>query len=293
MPKQSTGGAVMRNGLIFGSLIAAMVIGNVIFRWLTGGYEITSQTNGGVTSVNDFSTGSSFLLGCVIFLGILALTFVAGMLTSRKTGGVGSGSLAGLVAGALGALLGGVAAVIIILTVVAPSIQAPAGSNMTQSQMQGFLIGAEIFGLIFALFAYGGFGAGLGALGGLVGRNSYLRANPPQPYQQPFYPGGPWQPGAYYPAAPYPGAPYAPPQYPSPQYPSPQYPAAPYPGPQYPGQPYPGHQYPAPAYGPPYVGLQYPATMPPSSQADDSAPPAAPAQQQEPQPQEPQPPQQD
>ncbi len=232
MPQQSTGGAVLRNGLIFGAIIAALIIGDSVTLWLTGANDISSQTNGSVTSVNFFISGLSALLGFGIFLGALALSFVAGMRVARRTGGIGSGSIAGLIAGASGALVGGVVSLIITITLEAPGIQPTAGSGLTQSQMQGMLIGADVFGLIIGLFQYGGFGAGAGALGGLVGRNSFLKANP-QPYQPPFYPGypgypgGPWQPGVYYPAAPYPAAPY---------------PAAPYPGPQYPASPYPGQQ---------------------------------------------------
>ena len=230
MPQQSSGGAVMRNGLIFGAIIAALIIGDTIVGWLTGAYDISSQVNGSISSVNLFISGVSALMGCAIFLGALALTFVAGMLTARRTGGVGGGSLAGLVAGAFGALLGGGASLIVTITLEAPGIQSPMGSGMTQSQMQGMLIGAQVFGLVAGLFQYGAFGAGAGALGGLVGKNSYEKAHPSQAYQPPVYPGypgGPWQPGAYYPGAPYPGAPY--------------------PGPQYPAQPYPGQQgYPMP-----------------------------------------------
>jgi hypothetical protein len=232
MPQQSSGRAVMRNGLIFGAIIAALIIGDTIVGWLTGAYDISSQTNGSISSVNLFISGVSALMGCAIFLGALALTFVAGMLTSRRTGGIGGGTLAGLVAGAFGALLGGAVSLIVTITLEAPGIQAPAGSDMTQSQMQGMLIGAQIFGLVAGLFQYGAFGAGAGVLGGLVGKNSYEKANAPA-YQLPpfYYPGMPGQPGAYYPYAPYPG----------PQYPAPPYaPPPPYAGPQYPMQPYPG-----------------------------------------------------
>lgn len=248
----------MRNGLIFGAVIAALIIGDTIVGWLTGAYDISSQTNGSISSTSFFISGVPALMGCAIFLGALALTFVAGMLTARKTGGVGGGSLTGMAAGALGALLGGVASLIVTITLEAPGAQPPVGSGLTQSQMQGMLIGSEIFGLVAGLFQYGAFGAGLGALGGLVGRNSYLKANPPA-YQAPFYPGAPWLPGAYYPSAPYPG-------------------------PQYPGAPYPGPQYPAPPYGapPPYAGPQYP--MPPYPGQAQAGYPMPPAQPQEPQP---------
>ncbi len=240
MPQQSTGSVVMRNGLIFGAVIAALIIGDTIVGWLTGAYDISSQTNGSISTTSFIISGVSALMGCAIFLGALALTFVAGMLTARKTGGVGGGSLTGLVAGAFGALLGGVASLIVTITLEAPGAQPPVGSGLTQPQLQGMLIGAEIFGLVAGLFQYGAFGAGAGALGGLVGKNSYEKTHPPQAYQLPFYPGypgGPWQPGAYYPAAPYPS-----PQSPAPPYaPPPPYAGPQYPMPLYPGQPQAGY----------------------------------------------------
>jgi len=246
----------MRNGLMFGAILGAINVGGVIVQWLTGGYNTTSQVNGGFTSVTFADTGVPAIVSCVNFLVALALPFIAGMLAARRTGRVGDGSLAGLVTGAAGALFGGVASVVVILTLVAPSLQPPEGSVFTPSQLQDILIGGAIFGLVGGLLLDSGLGAGLGALGGLVGRSSYEKANPPA-YQPPFYPYAPGQPGAYYPG-------YSP---------------APYPGQQYPPSPY----APPPYAPPPYAGQQYPAPPYPGQAGD----PTTPAQ-----PQEPQPPQQ-
>lgn len=243
MPQPSSSGAVMRNGLIFGGILGALYIGNTLVQWLTGAYAPTSQVNGGITSVNFASTGISAVFTCGVFLALLGLTFVAGMLATRRTGSVGDGSLAGLVAGAMGALVGGVTNIVVILTLVAPGYQPPADSVLSQSQMQQFLVGGAILGVVGGLALDAGLGAGLGALGGLVGKSSYQKANTPM-YQPPFYPVAPMQPGAYYPYAPYPG-----PQYPAPPYagPPPYAPPPPYAGPQYPTQPYPGQpSYPMP-----------------------------------------------
>ncbi len=64
-------------------------------------------------------------------------------------------------------------------------------------------IGIYILGLIFAI----GVGAGIGALGGLLGRSQARKNAPPQPYQDQPYPGQP------YPPQPYPGQPYPPQPY--------------------------------------------------------------------------------
>lgn len=223
MPQQpSARGLIFRNGLIFGGIIAAIALANVFISWQLGAYNVFSQVGSGATTPT--VNGTTTLLGCAIYLVDLALLFVAGMLTARKTGSVGAASLTGLVAGIIGALIGSGIALVLIMTVIAPQIHVPADSSISQSQMQAIIIGGAIFGVVIALIVDGGFGAGIGALGGLVGRNTYQQANPPQPYQQSFYPGAVGQPGAYPPPPPYAG-----PQYPAaPQYPSQaDYPATP------------------------------------------------------------------
>ncbi|HEX9036446.1 MAG TPA: hypothetical protein VF808_05595 [Ktedonobacterales bacterium] len=247
----SSRGLVWRNGLIFGGIIALIGLANVFLDWQLGAYNYTVNPATGTPT----ATGGSPALGCVVFLVDLALTFVAGMLTARASGSVGAASLTGLVAGLLGALVGGVIAAVLIIVVIAPQIQLPTGSGVSQSQLQSILIGVAIGAVVLGLLVDGGVGAGVAALGGLVGRNSYQQAHPPQPYQQSFYPGGqvggqPYAP----PPPPYTGAP----QDPTPQYPAPQYPPQPYPG-QQPPPPYAGEQPTTPEQPPtPYPGGQPP-----------------------------------
>jgi hypothetical protein len=240
MPRPSTSSQVWRNGLIFGVIIAVIGLANTFLSWSLGAYNITTNPVTGAPTTGA-GPGTS-LIGCGIFLVNLALIFVAGMLTARATGSVGAASLTGLVAGLLGAVISGVVGAILIITVIAPQIHIPSDSGISQSQTQGIFIAAAIGGAVLALLIDGGVGAGVAALGGLVGRSSYDKANPPQPYQQSFYPGAPA------------GAP--------------PYPGQPYPGQPYPGQPYP--QYPAPP----------PMAMPPDpSMTPPMAPPQEPPQQ--------------
>jgi hypothetical protein len=250
MPRPSTSSQVWRNGLIFGVIIAVISLANTFLSWSLGAYNMNYDATTGVPTTG--AGPSTTLLGCGVFLVNLALIFVAGMLTARATGSVGAASLTGLVAGLLGAVVGGVVSAILVVTVIAPQIQIPSDSGISQSQIQGIFIAAAIGGAILGLLIDAGVGAGVAALGGLVGRGSYEKANPPQPYQQSFYPGAPAG------AAPYPGQPY----------PGQPYPAQPYPGQPYPGQPTP--QYPAP---PPMVMPLDPSMKPPM------APPQEPPQQ--------------
>jgi len=195
MPVQATTNPTMRNGLLFGALLGALGAVNILIQGLTGALHAEARTVNGFTSVNVLDTGTAALLGCVVFLALLALTFTAGMLAARGTGQVGSGALAGLLAGVVGALVGSAANLAVIVAAVAPTLQAPAGSAMTQQEVQALLIGTTIGGAIFGLLLYAGIGAGLGALGGLVGANTWRRAHSaPTASYYPGYPGYPGMP---------------------------------------------------------------------------------------------------
>ncbi len=233
MRQPSTRGQIFRNGLIFGAIIAAIGLADVFINWQLGSYNIPA-----LTTTSPSTSGllrPSLFIGCGIFIVDIALMFVAGMLTARTTGSVGAGSLTGLVAGLAGALVGSGVGLVLVLTVIAPQIQVPEGSSFTQSQIQGIIIGGAIFGLVGGLLLDSGIGAGMGALGGLVGSNRYQQTHPPQPYQESFYPGTMGQPGAYPPPPPY-AMPPSPAQTPPPYAGQPGYP--PYPAqPGYPPTP--------------------------------------------------------
>ncbi len=196
MATQPTTHPTMRNGLLFGGLLGGLGLLNTLIQWLTGAIHAEAHVVNGFTSVTVFDTGASALLGCVGFLALLALTFLVGMLTARSTGKVGSGAIAGLLTGVLGALVGSAANLVVIVATVAPNLQAPAGSPMTQAGVQALLIGTTIGGAIFELVLYGGFGAGVGALGGLLGANSSRQARLAAPYAPAAsYRGSPGAPG--------------------------------------------------------------------------------------------------
>jgi hypothetical protein len=190
-----TGATTIRNGLLLGALLGLLAVGNAAARWLTGGYhaivDSTPYGIGFITVATDLDLDRLFWLGGVEFLAMLALTAVAGILTARGTGKVGAGALAGLSAGALGALVGTAADIVVALH--SPGVQPPAGSPLSPTQAQVlFIQTALIDGASVGLLLYGGLGAGMGALGGLLGADGYRRAHPGMsypPYPPPVYRG--------------------------------------------------------------------------------------------------------
>jgi hypothetical protein len=253
----------VRNGLIFGAILAAVNILSVIIQWVTGSYQSAAQA----ASSNTAAVSGTSFLGCLTFLIALALAFIAGMNTVRVTGRVGTGAIAGLITGVVGELVGGILGVILVIALVTPQLTLPAGSNLTVGQMHAVIIGTAIAALILGLIIDGGIGAGLGAIGGLLGKSSYR--GPEQSYQETYYPGGAGQMG--YPP---PGG-YVPPQagdYPQPEaYPPPSAGLPPSPGGSYPPLPQPG------AYPPPQTPLpSAPQSAPPPTLPESSGPPATP-----------------
>jgi hypothetical protein len=255
--------AVVRWGLTFGLIMALLGSASSVGTRLLDGSLIDGQT----TPEQLLPTaGVALLIGCGLDLLYLAFFFVAGIMTARQVGSVGAASLAGLLAGGVGALVN--SAVSVTLLFVFPTTLSSLGgasalnSDTSDSFMVGVVIGAVI-GAIFGLLIWGGLGAGLAALGGLIGQSQFRAAHPE--LAQP----------AYYAYAPYPGYPPAPPvgAYPPP------------PG-AYPAYPPPGSYPPPPdAYAPPPVA-DAPPHIPPVEQPyqgesyspPDTPPPSYPQQ---------------
>lgn len=237
-------------GLIFGGLLILVALINLGIEFATGAQAATTSPS----PLASMNLGASLAQGCLVFLIELALYFVAGLLTARENGRVGSAALAGVIAGVLAAIVGAIITAVTLLsrpltTIVPPTVR------MTPAAYHSFLITIVIIGVIVGVAFDIGIGAGMAALGGLVGKSQFDRTHLGQPMVETYYtpmapaPGYPVHPqgaqGGYppaqgaYPPAPgaYPpaGAPEGyPPQYP-PQYPPTQYPAQ-YP-PQYPPAP--------------------------------------------------------
>lgn len=215
------GNPAVRNGFLFGIIIAVLGIINSVVSYFT------TPTSSSATTPNAFG-----LLGCLFFLVYLALFFVAGMMTARQTGTVGSGAITGLIAGLVGGVVSGIVGVVVV--VIRPPVVDTAGTNLTQSELQTAIIIGAIVGVVLVLLVEAGLGAGLGALGALVGRGQYQTQHPAAAYQDSMYqgiqqPGYPPQPGYPAPGAypPPPAAPGYPPQPGQPGQPGQQWPQYP------------------------------------------------------------------
>ena len=231
----SSGRAAIRWGIIFGVIIGIIGIVDTVIIRAAFGSVLSSGSQQQIVN----ATGGLLALSCVPCLLYLALLFVSGILPARDTGSVGQGAIGGLIAGVVGVIISGIAG--LVIDVVSPMHISTAASGSSGIGTIGLGAAAGIIGIIVDLVILGALGAGLGALGGLVGKNQYR--GPVATYQPSMYQGMGQQPG--YP--PPPGYPQQPQGYPPP----PQYPQQPqdYP-PQNPGS------YPPPPEPPHYPQQQ-------------------------------------
>lgn len=217
-------------GLILGGLLIVLALINLGIELATGAFKAAASSN----QLGSMNLGASLAQTCVVFLIELALYFVAGLLTARENGRVGSAAVAGVIAGALAGVVG---AIITIATLsLRPLPTLTAGTNLSPEQLRTFTTVISIIGAVVGLAIAIGIGAGLAALGGLVGRSQFEAAHPAPLMTESYYtpiapaPGYPVHPQGAYPPAPGAMPPAEnpsgyPPPYP-PQYP-PQYPQAP------------------------------------------------------------------
>jgi len=217
--------AIVRWGLTFGLIMAFLGSISTVGSRLLEGSLISGET-----MPEQFlpTAGVALLVGCGLDLVYLALFFVAGIMTARQTGGVGAASLAGLLAGGVGALVN--SAISVALLIVFPTTLSSLNSTSSLGPDTTTLVIVSVVGAIFGIAIWGGLGAGLAALGGLIGQNQFRAAHPElaQPYAYAPYAGYPPAPpvGAYPPPPPgaYPSYPAYPPYAPPPTTPYPPVP---------------------------------------------------------------------
>jgi hypothetical protein len=126
-----------------------------------------------------------FLNGVIPFAGIINIIvsaivlFFAGYLAAQKTFTVGTGALAGLVAGAISGIIGLIVSIIVVLVnpeliQKATNIVQQSGNtgNLSQGDIQAAIMGGLIIAFIIGLLFLVALGAGVGAIGGVVGKQS-------------------------------------------------------------------------------------------------------------------------
>lgn len=206
------GNPALKWGLIFGGLLIVVELINIGIQYATG-----ALTSGSVSSGSAIDTSAlvgNLARGCIVFLVEAGLYFTAGIMVARQNGRIGSSAIAGLIAGAMGAIVHAIVAIPLVMNMTFP---VPASTGMSPAQYHSLIVGGIIFGAILGIGVGLGIGAGVAALGGLIGRGQFEQAHPPQPMMESFY--QPMAPAPGYPQMPQPGYPPAPgyPQYP--QYP--------------------------------------------------------------------------
>ena len=179
--RQASGHPILINGLIFGTLLLPANLTPEAFHFL-------------VIKVSDASTSIivSSTVTLVVLLIELLLLFLSGRGASVQTGTVSAGTLAGLLAATIAGVVGAI--ITIAQTAADPgairdaaSLVNPSVSSSPLSDEAIVIIGviSAVIGLLFLL----GLGAGMGTLGGLLGRQKYQ----PGSYQESMYQGLPLQ----------------------------------------------------------------------------------------------------
>jgi len=201
-PSPSPGRVIFREGLVFGFLLGTMHIG--------------------LSLLNDaFAQSGLAALGLLLIVFLwLGVFFWAGVRGARQTGRVGTGSLTGLVT----AVFAGIIAFIALMVIASIQMSSPDNSyqqvlDLYRSQGVDITYGA-LFGVLalcgtLLLLMGIGVGAGIGALGGLLGRSQSTVVVPPvYPAYPPFVYGQlPMQPP--YPSSYVPPYQHQPPQWPN------------------------------------------------------------------------------
>jgi hypothetical protein len=154
MLQQYFGGPALRWGLIFGVVAGVVGVLDVALPYVVK--APTAQDVGGF----------------IAFAIFLVIYFLAGWLATRDTGKVSAGTIAGLVAAAIGELIGGLVGIGLIAA--SPRAYALVNGESLNTQAS-VLLTVAIMGILMGVLIYATFGAGLGALGGLLAQARHAR----------------------------------------------------------------------------------------------------------------------
>ena len=217
--------------------------GNPAFKYalmIGGGLGVIGALNA-LLALTPMGLAVRGLVGILIFLVALAGFLVTGMLTARQTGTVGSGAISGLLAGIIYAVIAYVVnAVVVILdpsaiTSALNTALGPSGAANPPLPTQQLVLISAVVDVVCGGLLLAGIGAGMGALGGLIGQSQYRGKNPQPAFGAPYpgmpgaYPPPPGYNPGYGPVPPPPGYGQAPGAYPPPPsaYAPPAYPPQP------------------------------------------------------------------
>jgi hypothetical protein len=212
-----SGKIAFQQGLFFGLVLAG--INDAIFI-LNSVFNQAPMATGSNSSAVGTAVIISFAVGCLIFLLDIGAFFGAGILASRQTARLSTGVFAGMWAAGIYGLIDFFVKIVIQFTITIPATtQSLQGSSPTGAQGAAELLGVlGLVGAFLLVLAAVGVGAGLGALGGLIGRNISKVKLPERmlvPYPGPQY--------GHYGMYPTYGVPMQPP-YPAPMYLTPGFP---------------------------------------------------------------------
>jgi hypothetical protein len=175
--RQTSGHPILINGLIFGVLVLLVSL-------ISDGLSLIG--------VRLTEPAIALILSGVILLVELALFFLAGRAASARTGTVGAGALAGLLAAAIAGVGGAIITVVRVALDPAAirdaALQSNPAVNPSALTDQIIIVTGVVTALVGLLFILG-VGAGAGALGGRLGRQKYQPAS----YQESMYQGLPPQ----------------------------------------------------------------------------------------------------
>jgi hypothetical protein len=231
------GNIALRYGLIFGLSLAAIEAIILVINALVSNTNADSIRSGGNAGA---AIGLALIFSGIGFLLGLAAYFVSGIMAAGKTGRVATGTLAGLWTGLFYGIIGFIVNLAVFFTITLPKVEALSSSLYNGDAYKTGLVFGTVGGSVFGVDLAVGYGAGLGALGGLIGKNN-AKVAPAQP-AYPHYPPYQAQPysdpysaqGQPLQVPPYPGQPYPgqkPQQYPQQPYANPYSPQSPYPYP--------------------------------------------------------------
>ncbi len=164
------GRPALNQGIIFGAIVGVILIVYLLLNYIVYNATLT------------------LIVGIASFLVELGLYAFAGYRASAQTGRTGTGAIAGLYTGLIGGLIGAITATILLFVFVDTAriraqglITDPAAK---QIYTNSFVITTGVIAILIGLALAIGYGAGLGAIGGVLGRR---RAPQAQPYQESLY----------------------------------------------------------------------------------------------------------